>query len=391
MIGKNGKVVFSENQIFSNFVPNSVILQIYGRTCRAGCGKESKKGLCDTIGWRLTKKDCIEKDMRGYKKLCLKRNHPRLTQTSLHCLQSWRANCDISILIYESDPKNPDPSEIAKVTDYVVSYACKGNVALAIEKKQVKDFTLKCEEETGDEKDIVKTVQKCLNRTVAQRTITKQETMCQLAKLPFVVCSETIDTISLSGAMKIENGVDHHYTTLLAKYNRRTTNFDKSLHQYFHLVKNNQSPMSKQRECVPHYVGGSGQPKFPITKNYARIELLKHKPWNQNQPLQNHEDNSIIKEFEEFVKSDKCPLSVSISLERAKNRSEMIKRGLKEPITEDVEDSQYLDTIEDQDTLELIHVSNNMIETTNVLDSMEQAGLDMGKEYDWGKRINQVS
>ncbi len=72
-----------------------------------------------------------------------KRNYPKLIQTSLHCLQSWRANCDISISIYESDPKNPDASEIAKVTDYVIDYACKGNNTLAIEKKQVKDFTLR--------------------------------------------------------------------------------------------------------------------------------------------------------------------------------------------------------------------------------------------------------
>jgi hypothetical protein len=74
--------------------------------------------------------------------MCLKGNHSKLNQTSLHCLQSWRANCDVAILIYESDPKNPDSSEIAKVTDYVISYACKGNLTLAIERKQVKDFML---------------------------------------------------------------------------------------------------------------------------------------------------------------------------------------------------------------------------------------------------------
>ena len=75
-----------------------------------------------------------------------------------------------------------------------------------------------------------------------------------------------------------------------------------------------------------------------------------------------------------------CPLSVYISLEQAKNKTGMIKRGLKEPITEDIEESQYLNTIEDRETSELIHVANNMIETTNVLDSIEQAGWDMGKD-----------
>ncbi len=105
------------------------------RECRLGYGRETKKGKCDTPGWKLRVEDEIDKDVRGFKKLFLKRNNCRLSQTSLYCLQSWRANCDISILIYESDPKNPDPSEIAKVTDYVVNTACKGNLTLAIEKK----------------------------------------------------------------------------------------------------------------------------------------------------------------------------------------------------------------------------------------------------------------
>jgi hypothetical protein len=37
-------------------------------------------------------------------------------------------------LLYECDPFSPDPSEIARVTDYVVAYACKGNSTLTREK-----------------------------------------------------------------------------------------------------------------------------------------------------------------------------------------------------------------------------------------------------------------
>ncbi len=44
--------------------------------------------------------------------------------------------------MYESDPKDLDLAEIAKVTDYVVNFACKGNVTLAVEKDQMKSFTL---------------------------------------------------------------------------------------------------------------------------------------------------------------------------------------------------------------------------------------------------------
>jgi hypothetical protein len=108
-----------------------------------GCGNEKNLGTGDTPGWPLQDKDEIVDDPRGFKKLCLRRNNSRLTQTSLYCLQSWRANCDIQILVYETDPKNPEAAEIAKVTDYVVGYACKGNTTLAIEKAHVKNFTMK--------------------------------------------------------------------------------------------------------------------------------------------------------------------------------------------------------------------------------------------------------
>ncbi len=145
-----------------------------------GCGKESRPGSCITPGWALRNSDTIDYDTRGFKKLFLKRDHTRLLQKSLNCLQSWRANCDVSILIYESDPEHPDASEIAKVIDYVVNYACKGNATLAIERKQVKEFTLNCEAETGDEKDVIKTIQKCLNRSVSNRTITKQKQSVKL-------------------------------------------------------------------------------------------------------------------------------------------------------------------------------------------------------------------
>jgi hypothetical protein len=86
-------------------------------------------------------RDIIIEDLRGFKKLSLKRNHPRLLQTSLYCLQAWRANCDVSIMIYDSDPAFPDLAEIAEVTDYVVSYACKGNIAYSLEREQLKDFS----------------------------------------------------------------------------------------------------------------------------------------------------------------------------------------------------------------------------------------------------------
>ena len=148
---------------------------------------------------------------KGFNKLHLKRDHNRISQTSLYCVQSWRANCDVSILIYDTDPRKPDASEIAKVTDYVVSYACKGNATLAVERKFVKDFTMRSEIETGTSHDVASVVCKLMNRSVAERTITKQEAMCELAKLPMVICSESIETVSISGSAKFKE--DNNNTT----------------------------------------------------------------------------------------------------------------------------------------------------------------------------------
>lgn len=93
-----------------------------------------------------------------------------------------------------------------------------------------------CETDAGDERGIVKTVHKCLNKSVVQKTISKQEAMCELAKLPMVTCPETIETVGLSIALKLSN--NSHTIPFLSKYKKRTTHYELPLHQYFHLIKN---------------------------------------------------------------------------------------------------------------------------------------------------------
>ena len=104
------------------------------RTCKAGAGMEATPGKGDTPGFQMISQPRIVQDPRGFKRLELERNDPRLTQSSMIMTQSWRANCDIQILLYESDPNAPDPSEIARATDYIVAYACKGVGTLQEEK-----------------------------------------------------------------------------------------------------------------------------------------------------------------------------------------------------------------------------------------------------------------
>jgi hypothetical protein len=45
-----------------------------------------------------------------------------LVQHSKYLLKAWRANCDVKLLLYFSDPTSSDLCEIEDVCRYVVAY-----------------------------------------------------------------------------------------------------------------------------------------------------------------------------------------------------------------------------------------------------------------------------
>ncbi len=108
------------------------------RDCRCGAGREETEGKCDTPGFPLQETPSVQVDHKHSTKLYMPRNHKRVVQTSADLLQSWRANCDVQLLIFNSDPKNPDVMDIARVTDYIVAYSCKGNATMKEEKDHTK-------------------------------------------------------------------------------------------------------------------------------------------------------------------------------------------------------------------------------------------------------------
>ncbi len=113
------------------------------RKCRFGAGEEQTYGLYDTEGFLEREEAAIVEDDRGYKAIHLPRNHKRLLQTSTDLVQSWRANCDIQLILYDTDPNEIDPAEISKVVDYIVGYACKGNEKIKEEKDQIKSIIMR--------------------------------------------------------------------------------------------------------------------------------------------------------------------------------------------------------------------------------------------------------
>ncbi len=83
------------------------------------------------------------KDQGGFKTLEMPRNYPKVVQSSVDMLQSWRANCDIQIILYESDPSVVDAYKISQITDYIVTYSCKRQESLKDQQEQMKTLIIK--------------------------------------------------------------------------------------------------------------------------------------------------------------------------------------------------------------------------------------------------------
>jgi len=164
---------------------------------------------------------------------------------------------------------------------------------------------------------------------------------------------------------------------------------DKSLHQYFHITKNNSLHHSK-KEYIPHYVGGGGQPTYPININFARTEMIKHIPWHKNQPLPPITEENYISMFNNFQKTQYYPPSVYISIKRAQNRIENYQKGIKEPTSNEVVNSQPVQNNISTDIQDLLKTTTNLKDTTNIFEKLEQQGFDIGKHYNWNKRIYKV-
>ena len=113
------------------------------RVCRFDYGKETKYGDEDTPGKVHRSVAAIVVDKRGIEHFQMKRTKSRkVVQHSRTMLQTWRANCDIQILIYRSDPYRPDTTEIENVCNYVVAYAGKKHHTSKQEKTAIQNIIL---------------------------------------------------------------------------------------------------------------------------------------------------------------------------------------------------------------------------------------------------------
>jgi hypothetical protein len=205
-----------------------------------------------------------------------------------------------------------------------------------------------------------------------------------------VICSESIETVSLSGALRCrENQGRIENSSILNKYNARDEHIEMSLHDYFKTTKNKNIKSKTTKEIIPHYVGGSGQPTFPVTRKYARATLLVHYPWSKDNPLPHDDEYTTL--FQKFLESDNCPPSVLIPYERVKQRYEKGLEHRPEPFSPDQEESSPTEHVTDQDTLDMLAISETMVDNTDLFEQLDELGLDYGKERNWKTRIYTVT
>ena len=133
--------------------------------------------MCDTPGFPLRVEPKLVHDLQGFDRLELPHSNRRFIVTSKWLVQGWRANCDIQVLLYEGGPLHPNPDEVARVTDCIVAYACKGNETIVEEMKQMKALILGCQEVSGTLSDVKRIARKLLNKSTKDKIISKQECM----------------------------------------------------------------------------------------------------------------------------------------------------------------------------------------------------------------------
>ena len=233
-----------------------------------------------------------------------------------------------------------------------------------------------CQEGLDDDVDLNFLVTHLLNNASSKRTIPKQECMVLLSGLPLVNCSEKIVTVSISGYSKVTKKESN---TIVTRYRNRPHSMNHlSLHEYFFEIHK-----EKAEKHVPHYVGSSTTPKFPITESYARCMLILHKPWRGSS---RQISGSKLLEFQEFLNSDKCPQSVKISCARAEER---YRNGGKEhePIAENEESGGCygIDEIDE----ETRHMMEFLTTINRNLPSESANGIPAfhrGIDYDWGQK-----
>jgi hypothetical protein len=227
--------------------------------CRFGAGIEQNYGKCDTPGFIKQEIPTITRDLQGFDRVDMPRNNQRAVQASSFLCQGWHGNCDIQYLLYSSESDEIDAaSDITRVTNYVVSYSCKGNKTEIQKKAGLKSIIMAAQVEHGNDRDVQKLARRLVNEASKTRVISKQEATCQLAGLESYNCSKKVQIESLAREQRL--GIAKQaQNSLLVKYAKQEESLhDMNLYDFFDHYYNQSGvetgPNNKKR--ISMFTGG---------------------------------------------------------------------------------------------------------------------------------------
>ena len=214
-------------------------------------------------------------------KIITKRNDPRLNNHQRLQLQSWRANCDIQVVI-----------DYHACVEYLAKYASKGEPRSPVMNLAFNSIVRNCNNNSNPTKVIKKVIMKSLG----QRDYSAQETMHHLMSLKLVSSSFNVVPISLNGSRRIKgkmtDGKPVTNDSLLDTYAKReiysqtipdimSLNFIDFATKY-KLMNNKLS--SQPDNIIPRvFPVFSSNTKGPNFGSFCKYQLLRNKPWHKTQ------------------------------------------------------------------------------------------------------------
>ena len=138
--------------------------------------------------------------------------------------------------------------------------------------------------------------------------------------------------------------------------------------------------LTKHRVSIPHPVGLSGKPIFPLTQEYAKCALLMHKPWTSTKPLlfEKKGDVTAVEEYLAYIQDDKCSLHLKTTYEIA------LAMYIRDQCYVDINDVRQYDSDDlDSDTEDIINAYGS--KTAEAPDNDE---FDFGLSHDWSQSQN---
>ena len=322
------------------------------KSCRMEFGSEDKPGK------ELRKENALTLDRNCSLRLEMKRDHPMMTQFSENLVRSWRANCDLSVILSKGDPDNPPMRDIIPVSNYICRYATKGSQSSSALCEDMRSIATNADPESSD-------ARKCINKLLmqtAKRDVTSVEASHELSGLPLYHCSEDFVKVSLGGRLLQRVGDSATRPHMIDKYIARPSSDKRSLYEFL---------------CdfgVP-VIQGNTYATRPISVEYAKAQLLLHYPdWRRIQDVIGEEEESILNKFQRFLCTDVCPNFIKADVKRALEWSDDLEE-------DDVNDDCDDEVMEQQDQPEWVRMLQPVADREDYTSDFQFD--DGGDAHDW--------